>query len=79
MQGDVTLEIIERQEFKHLLERISFSPEVAQAIVQDHGYDTAEKLSHLKPNDVDILIKTLCTPAREGADGTRDTGINIPH
>ncbi len=52
---------------------------MAQTIVQDHGYDTVEKLSHLKPIDVDILIKTLCVPGREHADKTRDPGISVPH
>ncbi len=31
----------------------------AQTIVQDHGYDTAEKLSRLKPDNINILIKTF--------------------
>ncbi len=62
MQGDVPCKIIKRQECRYLLKRIGLSPEAAQAIVQDHGYDTAKKLSCLKLDDVDVLIKTLCTP-----------------
>ncbi len=79
MQGDIPPKIIKRQECKYLLERISFSVDVAQTIVQDHSYDTAKKLSHMKTKDIDILIKTLCAPGREHADRTRDPGISIPH
>ncbi len=79
MQGAVAPKIIERKECKHLLERIGFSGDVARIIVQDHGYDTAVKLSCLKPNEVDILIKTLQAPSGERPDGTRDLGISVPH
>ena len=79
MVGGVPPEIIERQECKQVLQRIGFSPEAAQAIVRDHGYDTAEKLSRLKPDNVDILMKTIRAPGGERDDGTRDPGISVPH
>ncbi len=69
--------IIKRLECKCLLKRIGNSPEVAQTIVYTHGYNTAKKLSHLKPDDVDIIIKTLCTSGGECADRTRDPGSSI--
>ncbi len=78
MQGYVPPDIIERQECKQLLHRIGLIF-VAQAIVHNHGYNTAKKLSCLKPDDVDILCKTLHSPGGEHEDGTRDPGINIPH
>ncbi len=52
---------------------------MAQAIVRNHGYDTAKKLSCFKLDDVEILCKTLCSPGREHKDGTHDPGINVPH
>ncbi len=57
MQGAV----IERLECKCLLKRLGFSLDEAQAIICDHGYDTANKLSCLKFKDNDILVKTLFT------------------
>ncbi len=71
VQGAVPPKIIKRMECKRLLERISFSVEVAQNLVWSHGYDTAKKFSHLKSDDIDILKKTLCSPGTELADGTR--------
>ncbi len=52
---------------------------MTRAIVQDHSYETTEKLSHLKPNVIIILIKTLHAPGGEHANETRDPGITIPH
>ncbi len=70
MVGGVPPEIVEQQECRNVLVRIGFSPKAARAIVQDHGYDTAEKLSRLKPDNVDILMKTIRAPGGERADGT---------
>lgn len=56
---------------------MGFSQEAAQAVVCDHGYDAAKKLSHLKLDDVEILIKTLHYTGRECNDGTKDPGIGI--
>ncbi len=54
MQGNVPHKAIKKKEYKHLLERLGFSLDVAQAIVHNHGYNTAKKLSHLKSNNVDV-------------------------
>ncbi len=70
MVGAVPPKIVERQECKQVLQRTGFSTEVAQAIVQVHGYDTAEKLSRLKPDDINILMTTLHAAGREHADRT---------
>ncbi len=78
MQGDVAPKIIKRKECRHLLEKIGFFLDVAQAKVWYHSYDTTNKVSHLK-DDIDILIKTLHAPGGECADGTRDPGISVPH
>ncbi len=79
IQGDIPPDIIDRQECKQLLHRTSFFLDVAQAIVCNNGYNTAKKLSHLKPDDVVILCKTLCSPGREHKNGTQEPGINVPH
>ncbi len=79
MQGNITPKLIERLECKRLLERLSFSIEAAQAIVHNHGYNMAEKLSQLKPNDVDVLVKTLYSPGGERNDRTKYHGISILH
>ncbi len=79
MQGADPPKIIERKECKHLLERIGCRVDAAQIIVQDHGFDTAEKLRRLKPDNVNILIKTLRALGGECSDGIRDPGISIPH
>ncbi len=65
MQGEVTPNVIERLECKHLLERLGFSLDTAQVIIHIHGYHTLKKLSLLKSEDVDILVKTLHLPGRE--------------
>ncbi len=79
MVGAVLPKIIERQECKQVLQRIGFSVDAAHVIVQVHGYDTSEKLLRLKPDGIDILMKTLHTPGGERADGTRYPGISVPH
>ncbi len=79
MQGDIPPELIETKECKRLLQKIGFSLVAAQSIVCNHGYDTATKLSHLKPDNINILCKTLHLSGRERQDGTRDPGINFPH
>ncbi len=56
---------------------MGFFLDVAQAIVHNHGYDAAKK--RLKPDNVDILCKTLHSPGRERKNGTQDPGINVPH
>ncbi len=78
MQGGIPPKIVESMECKCLIERISFSIDAAQTIVPNHGYDTTKKLSCLNPNNVDILIKTLCAPGRECLDRTKDTGMKVP-
>ncbi len=70
---------IKTQECKCLLQRLGFNLVVAQAIVHNHGCDTAMKLSCLKPDNVGILMKTLCSPGGDHADGTKDPGIGMPH
>ncbi len=40
----------------------------------NHGYDTAKKLSGLKPDDIDVPIKTLCSPGGELNNGTKTLG-----
>ncbi len=79
MVGAVPPKVIKRLECQQLLHRIGFFLDVAQAIIHNHGYNTAKKLSHLRPDDVDILCKTLCSPGRERKNGTQDPGINTPH
>ncbi len=79
MQGEIQTKIIKRQECKCLLQRIGFYLDMAQAIVYNHGYDTDKKLSRLKPDNIDILCKTIRSPGGEQKDGTRDPGINVPH
>ncbi len=69
---------IKRQENKRHVERLGFILDAAQARVCNRC-DTAEKLSHLKTDDVDILMKTLCSLGGEHADRTKDPGINMPH
>ncbi len=65
MQEDVPHNVIERQEYKCLLHRIGFFLDVAHAKACNHGFDMAKNLSHLKPDDMDILCKTLCSPGGE--------------
>ncbi len=79
MQRNVPPKIIERMECNHLLKGLGFSLVTSQAMVLNHGYNTAKKLSRLKPNDIDILIKTLCSPGGEHQDGTKESGISVPH
>ncbi len=79
MVGAVPPKVIKRLECQRLLHRIGFFHDAAQVIVRDHGYDTAKKLSRLKPDDVEILCKTLRSPGGEREDGTRDPGVNVPH
>ncbi len=79
MQGNVPHKAIKKKEYKHLLERLGFSLDVAQAIVHNHGYNTAKKLSHPTPNEFDILLKTLRSPGGKHQDGTKDHGISVPH
>ncbi len=79
MVGAVPPKIVARQECKQVLQRIGFSVEAAQAIVQVHSYDPAEKLSHLRQDDVNILMKTLHPAGGESADRARDPGISVPH
>ncbi len=67
--------LIWRLEYNHLLKRFGFSLEVAHAIVCYHGNYSARKLSHLKPEDVDILFKTLCSPVGEYKDGTKTPAL----
>ncbi len=54
--------VIKRQECKHRLKRLGFSLDPAEAIVCHHGYNTAKKLSCLKSDNVDILIKKPALP-----------------
>ncbi len=79
MQGNVPPVTIKRIKCKCLLERLGFSLDAIQAIVCNHGYDTAKKLSHLKPDDIDILVKTLHSPGKEYEDGTKDPEIIMLH
>ncbi len=79
MIGNVPPEIIKRLECKCLLERLGFSIDGAQATVLNHGCDTAKKLSHLMPNDIDILMKTLRFLDGECADGTKAPNMSVPH
>ncbi len=79
MQGNVPLKILKRLECKSLLERLGFNLEAAQAVVCNHGYGTAKTFSCLKPNDIDVLVKTLCSPGREHNDRTKDQWISILH
>ncbi len=79
MVGVVPPNVIERLECQQLLQRIGFYIDAAQAIVRNHGYDTAKMLSHLKPDDISILCKTLHSPGGECNDGTQDPGIDAPH
>ncbi len=79
MQGNVPHKMIERLECKRLLERLGSSQDTAQAIVCNHGYDTAKKLSCLKPDGVDILVKTLHSPGGEHDNGTKDPRIRVLH
>ncbi len=79
MQGNVPPKIIKRLECKCLLQRIDLGLDAAQAIVCHHGYATVKTLSPLKPDDVDILCKTIHSLGGKRQDGKRDPGINVPH
>ncbi len=79
MQGNIPPKLLKRLECKRLLERLGFSLEISHAMVCDNDYDTTKKLSYLKPNNVDILVKTLCSPDREHKDRTKDPRISMPH
>ncbi len=56
-----------------------FSVDAAHAIVCNHAYNIAKKLSCLKADIVDILMITLHSPGREHEDRTKDPGISILH
>ncbi len=73
MQGAVPPEIIKMIVWRCLLDRLGFILDATQA--NNHGYETMKKLSHLKPNYIDILVKNLHLLDRECNNGTRDSGI----
>lgn len=67
-------------ECRHVLKRLSFSADTAKAIVRDCSNDFAkDKISHLKANDIDILVKMLCLECKECGDNTRDARISITY
>lgn len=55
----------------------SFSTDMGQAIVQDHGYDSAEKPSHFKAEDIGILVKRCHSQDRKHNDVRRDSRISM--
>ncbi len=75
-RGCPPFEIIERQECKHLLERIGFSLDITQTI--QWLWHCGEVVTSQTQN-IDILIKTLHTTGREHVNGTKDPGISVPH
>ncbi len=79
MQGEFPPDLIKRQECQRLPHRIGFFLDMAQAKVCNHGYNTAKKVSRLKPDDVDIFHKTIHSPGGERKDGTQDPDINFPY
>ncbi len=69
---------IKRLECNCLLERVGFSLEVTQIVDCDYCYNIAKKLSHLKDDNLYILVKTLCFPGGEHNDG-KDPEISVLH
>ncbi len=42
-------------------------------------YNTTKKFSHLKLEDVDTLIKTVCSPDKELKDRIRNSRVSVTH
>lgn len=76
MQRGVPPKIIGWMQCNCLLEKLG---NAETAIVQNYGYQSAKKLSDLKAEYIDILVKTICSPGEEHTDGTRDPGICISY
>ncbi len=67
MKDIVPPKIIKQLEYKYksLLKRLGFSLEAVQAIVCNHGYRTAKKLSCIKSNGIHIVFQTFHSPGGE--------------